>query len=234
MNRLDQKGTDLNDARNRRIAVLGGTGHEGTGLALRWAKAGYEVIMGSRDATNAISAAADLQSRSGGLISGAENSDAADRADIVVLAVPFQVQVKLASAVREALIGKILIDVTVPLVPPKVARVQLPAAGSAVEALQQILGPEVRVISAFQNVSAHQLADLDGPIDCDLLVCGDDPEAREQVCQLARAIGVRAWHAGPLANSAAAEALTSVLIFINKRYKISNGAGIRITGLQEE
>jgi len=215
------------------IAVLGGTGHEGAGLAARWAKAGFRVVIGSRDGERARVAARRLAEATGGTVAGAANSDAAAEGDIVVLAVPYAAQSALAEEVRAALEGKILIDVTVPLVPPKVARVQLPEGGSAVEALQKRLGEGVRVVSAFQNVSAHQLADLDHPVDCDVLVAGDDPDAREQVCELARAIGITAWHAGPLANSAAAEALTSVLIAINKRYKVAAGAGIRITGIQD-
>jgi NADPH-dependent F420 reductase len=122
------------------------------------------------------------------------------------------------------------VDATVPLVPPKVSRVQLPADGSAVAAIQRLLGSEVRVVSAFQNVSAHHLRDLGHAVDCDVLVCGDDVEARETVIALARDIGLRAYHAGPIANSAAAEALTSVLIALNIRYKVP-GAGIRITGI---
>lgn len=110
---------------------------------------------------------------------------------------------------------------------------QLPEGGSAVEALQKKLGESVRVVAAFQNVSAHQLADLDSDVNCDVLVAGDDVDAREVVCQLAKAIGITAIHAGPLANSAAAEALTSVLIAINKRYKVADGAGIRITGIPD-
>jgi NADPH-dependent F420 reductase len=215
------------------IAVLGGTGHEGAGLAARWAKAGYRVVIGSRDADRAAQAAADLAQASGGDVSGAANRDAAAAGDIVVLAVPYAGQRALAQEVRGQIEGKILIDVTVPLVPPKVARVQLPEGGSAVEALQRELGEGVKVVSAFQNVSAHQLSALDQPVDCDVLVAGDDIEARETVCQLAKAIGITAWHAGPLANSAAAEALTSVLIAINKRYKVANGAGIRITGIPD-
>ncbi|MCP1470359.1 hypothetical protein J3E64_002047 [Sphingobium sp. OAS761] len=216
------------------IAVLGGTGHEGAGLAARWAKAGYRVIVGSRDADRAAEAAGRLAEASGGDVSGAANMDAAAAGDIVVLAVPYSGQQALAQEVSEALDGKILIDVTVPLQPPKVARVQLPEGGSAVEALQRMLGDGVRVVSAFQNVSAHQLSALDQPVDCDVLVAGDDVDARETVCQLARAIGIVAWHAGPLANSAAAEALTSVLIAMNKRYKVANGAGIRITGIPDQ
>jgi 8-hydroxy-5-deazaflavin:NADPH oxidoreductase len=215
------------------IAVLGGTGHEGAGLAARWAKAGHKVIVGSRDAARAAESARDLAAASGGEITGMGNLDAAAAGEIVVLAVPYAAQQALAREVRAQLEGKIVIDVTVPLQPPKVARVQLPEGGSAVEALQRMLGEGVRVVSAFQNVSAHQLSALDQPVDCDVLVAGDDVEARETVCQLARAIGIAAWHAGPLANSAAAEALTSVLIAINKRYKVANGAGIRITGLPD-
>jgi NADPH-dependent F420 reductase len=212
------------------IAVLGGAGHEGAGLCARWARAGYRVVIGSRDAQRSAEAAARIAERTGGQVEGATNEDAAARGDLVVLTVPYSAQSPLAESVRPHLEGKILIDVTVPLVPPKVARVQLPAGGSAVEALQQKLGEGVRVVSAFQNVAAHQLDDLDHPVNCDVLVSGDSEAARETVCQLAEAAGMTAWHAGPLANSAAAEALTSVLIFMNKRYKIAAGAGIRISG----
>ena len=178
-------------------------------------------------------AAAEMAAKTGGDVRGLANADAAAAGEIVVLAVPYAGQKALASDVRAQLEGKILIDVTVPLVPPKVARVQLPEGGSAVEALQKDLGEGVRVVAAFQNVSAHQLADLDSEVNCDVLVAGDDVEARETVVQLAKAINVTAIHAGPLANSAAAEALTSVLIAINKRYKVAGGAGIRITGIPD-
>lgn len=215
------------------IAVLGGTGHEGAGLAARWAKAGYKVVIGSRDPERAATVAQELAAASGGDVTGAGNVEAAAQAGIVVLAVPYAAQMRLAEEVRSQVEGKILIDVTVPLMPPKVARVQLPEGGSAVEAVQKMLGEGVKVVSAFQNVSAHQLSALDHAVDCDVLVAGDDPEARETVCQLAQAIGINAWHAGPLANSAAAEALTSVLIAINKRYKVAGGAGLRITGIPD-
>lgn len=216
------------------IAVLGGTGHEGAGLAARWAKAGYRVVIGSRDGTRAAEAASAMAAQTGGNVTGMANADAAAAGAIVVLAVPYAGQQALAMDVRAQLEGKILIDVTVPLKPPKVARVQLPEGGSAVEALQQKLGEGVRVVAAFQNVSAHQLADLDAQVNCDVLVTGDNVEAREEVVRLAKAIGITALHAGPLANSAAAEALTSVLISINKRYKVADGAGIRITGIPDE
>lgn len=216
------------------IAVLGGAGHEGAGLAARWAKAGYPVIIGSRNAERAQDAARELAEKTRGRVAGAANADAARQGAIVVLAVPYAAQATLADEVKDALAGKILIDVTVPLVPPKVGRVQLPQGGSAVEALQQRLGADVRVVAAFQNVSAHQLSDLDHAVECDVLVSGDDEAARETVCELARAIGMTAWAAGPLANSAAAEALTSVLISINRRYKFPEGAGIRIVGKRAE
>ncbi|CAG9173395.1 hypothetical protein LMG23992_02437 [Cupriavidus laharis] len=213
------------------IGILGGAGHEGSGLALRWAKAGYEVLLGSRSAERAAEAAAKLNAHAGGAtILGMTNDAAAARAGIVVMTVPFSAQVSTAESVKALLEGKIFVDVTVPLVPPKVARVQLPASGSAVEALQQMLGGKVKVVSAFQNISAHLLADADKPIDCDVLVCGDDKDARDVVIGLAAAAGMRAFHGGPLANSAAAEALTSVLISLNQQYKV-NVAGIRITGV---
>lgn len=219
--------------RNRiTIGVLGGTGQEGSGLALRWAMRGHDVIIGSRSAEKAGAAAQELTKLLAGRdsVRGGSLRDAAEAASIVVLAVPYSAQAATAEAVRDLLPGKILIDVTVPLVPPKVDRVQLPEGGSAALALQRRLGESVKVVSAFQNVSAMHLKDLAHEVECDVLVCGDDPASRETVIDLARDAGLRAWHAGPLANSAAAEALTSVLIAINKRYKIA-GAGIRITGM---
>ncbi len=211
------------------LAVLGGTGAEGAGLAIRWARAGYRVIVGSRSAERARAAAAELGSAN---VEGMANLDAAKAADIAVLTVPFAAQKATLAEVAKALQGKILVDVTVPLVPPKVARVQLPPEGSAAQIAQAVLGDGVRVVSAFQTVSAHRLADPDRRIDCDVLVCGDDADARQRVIALAAAAGMRGIHAGPLANAAASEALTSVLIAINRRYKVP-GAGIRITGLPE-
>lgn len=217
------------------IAVLGGTGAEGGGLALRFAHAGHRVVIGSRDSARAADTAARIEGKLGGrsgqpAVSGAGNEDAARRAELVVLTVPYAAQRATAHAAAGALAGKILVDATVPLTPPRVARVQLPEGGSAVARLQAELGESVRVVSAFQNVSAHLLSELDRDVDCDVLVCGDDADARETVVRLAVSIGLRAWHAGPLANSAVAEGLTSVLISINRRYK-ARGAGIRISGV---
>jgi len=221
------------NTRLQTIAVLGGTGAEGSGLALRLAQAGHRVIIGSRSAEKATSAAAELvEILPGKRIEAADNRSAAAAADVVIMTVPYAAQRSTAEEIRPALEGKILVDATVPLVPPKVAQVQLPAGGSAVAALQQLLGNSVRVVAAFQNVSAHHLRDLQHAVDCDVLVCGEDAEAREVVVALAHDMGLRAWHAGGIANAAAVEALTSVLIAINRRYKVP-GAGIRITGIED-
>ena len=218
------------------LAILGGTGDLGTGLARRWAAAGYQVIIGSRTQDKAEAALADLRrvmterGVSSLNVQAMENLAAAQAADIVALTVPFSHQSSTLEAVRTALKGKILIDVTVPLVPPRVARVQLPPQGSAGQIAQSLLGEDVRVVSAFQNVAAHHLQEGHG-LDCDVLVCGDSKEARAEVVKLVAAAGMRGIHAGSIANAAAVEALTSVLIFINKQY--STQAGIRVTGLVE-
>ncbi len=162
-----------------------------------------------------------------------DNRAAAEQGALVVLTVPYAAHRATLEGLGDALRGKILVDVTVPLMPPHVARVQLPPEGSAAVAAQRLLGPEVKVVSAFQNVSSHLLETLAAAVDCDVLVCGDDKEARAVVVDLARAAGMRGIHGGALANSAAAEALTSVLIFINRRYGLKS-SGIRFTGLPEE
>ena len=154
-------------------------------------------------------------------------------ADVVVLTVPFAGQMATIGGLQSELAGKILIDVTVPLVPPKVSRVQLPPSDSCVVAVQQLLGDKVRVVSGFQNVSAHKLKNLGHSIECDVLVTGDDKEARAVGIALAEAAGLRGIDGGPLANSVVAESLTSMLIWINRTYKIPD-AGIRITGLSLE
>lgn len=207
------------------IAVLGGTGQLGGGLARRWTRAGYRVVIGSRSPERAAAAAAEI-----GAFAGMGNAAAAEAADIALLAVPYSQQREILNEVKPALAGKILIDATVPLVPPKVMRVQLPAEGSAAAIAQGILGESVRVVSAFHNVAAALLHE-EQELDCDVLVFGDDKDARATVIALAAAAGLRGFHGGSLANSAAAEALTSVLIFINKHYAAH--AGIRLTGLPD-
>jgi 8-hydroxy-5-deazaflavin:NADPH oxidoreductase len=213
------------------ICVVGGTGAEGSGLALRWAHAGHRITLGSRDAAKAKAGAAELNQLLGkDVICGGDNASGAAEAEIVVLTVPFAAQMPTISELKPVLAGKILIDVTVPLVPPKVSRVQLPPSDSCIVAVQQMLGDNVRVVSAFQNVSAHKLKKLDYMIECDVLVTGDDKDARAVAIGLAQDAGLRGVDAGPLANSVVAESLTSALIWINRTYKIPD-AGIRITGL---
>lgn len=217
------------------IAIIGGTGNLGLGLARRWTLAAKDVVIGSRDAARAAATAAGLaelaQTRSiASSVRGGSNIEAARSADVVVLTVPFSHQASTLREILPVLAGKVLIDTTVPLVPPAVARVQLPPEGSAGLIAQHIVGDEVRVVSAFQNVAAHHLQS-DAVLDCDVLVSGNDRDARALVIALVEAAGMRGFHAGSLANSAAAEALTSLLIFINKTYKCH--AGIRITGLNE-
>jgi 8-hydroxy-5-deazaflavin:NADPH oxidoreductase len=216
------------------IAILGGSGQEGRGLALRWAAAGYPILIGSRDPARAEATAALLRERvPGATASGMDNRAAAEQGALVVLTVPYAAHRATLEGLGDALRGKILVDVTVPLMPPHVARVQLPPEGSAAVVAQRLLGPEVKVVSAFQNVSSHLLETPAAAVDYDVLVCGDDKEARAVVVDLARAAGMRGIHGGALANSAAAEALTSVLIFINRRYGLKT-SGIRFTGLPEE
>ena len=215
------------------LAILGGTGDLGTGLALRWMEAGYEVIIGSRTLEKAQSAVKDLVSvmNSRGVhkcqIRAMDNFEAAKMGDIVVLTVPFAHHGATLESVKSALSEKILVDVTVPLVPPKVARVQLPEGGSAGEIAQAILGEEVFVVSAFQNVAAHHLQEGLG-IQCDVLVSGNSKVARDKVIELVEAAGMKGYHAGLISNSVAAEALTSVLINLNRQFK--GHAGIKITG----
>ena len=217
-----------------RIAVLGGTGEEGSGLALRWARAGHPVIIGSRVAERAVAHAADLGRRApGAQIDGAENLAAARSAELAVLSVPYSAHRATLEHVRPALPGKILVDLTVPLQPPALRRVHLPPGQAAALEAQALLGDEVRVVAAFQNVSAAALLEDGAAVDCDVLICGDDPAAREQVVGLASAAGMRGLHAGRLANAVAVESLTPVLLFLNRRYG-SRHSGIRITGLDGE
>lgn len=204
------------------VAVIGGTGNLGAAIAARLAKAGHDVVIGSRSAESASARADEL----GHGLRGASNSEAAMQAEVVVVTVPFGAHAATLREIAAHCAGKIVIDTTVPLVPPKVAKVQMPAEGSAAQIAQNLL-PDANVVSAFHNVAAHKLAE-DHPVDCDVLVFGDSKEARGVAIKLAEAMGLRGIHAGSLANSVAAEALTSVLIFINKNYA-ADGAGIQIT-----
>ena len=206
------------------IAVVGGTGNLGSALAWRLARAGHAVVIGSRSASSAEARAAEL----GHGLTGMANADAAAIAQIVFVTVPFAAQGATLAEIAPHVSGKIVVETTVPLMPPKVMRVQLPPEGSAAARAQAMLGEDVRLVAGFHNVAAHKLAQ-DVAVDCDILVFGDDKAARGEVVALADAIGLRGIHGGALGNAAAAEAMTSLLIFINKTYRV-DGAGIRITG----
>lgn len=212
------------------IAILGGTGKEGKGLAYRWAKAGYHVHIGSRSADKAIIAANEIKEMLGveSFVDGKSNLEAAREAKIVVVTVPYAAHRETLESVKDELKGKILIDVTVPLVPPKVSTVQMPAAGSAAQEAREIVGDDVQVCAAFQNISHEHLLD-NAEVECDVLVTGTSKEARAETIKLVEAAGLRGWDAGPIENSVVVEGLTSVLIGINKKYG-STHAGIKITG----
>jgi 8-hydroxy-5-deazaflavin:NADPH oxidoreductase len=207
-----------------KIAIIGGTGNLGSALAWRLARAGRDVVIGSRTVEAAVAKATELAHGLTGMV----NADAAAAADLVIITVPFSAQASTLEDIKPHVAGKIVLDTTVPLVPPKVMRVQLPPEGSAAVKAAAILGEGVRVVSGFHNVAAHKLVQ-DVDVDCDILVFGDEKAARAEVVALADAIGLRGIHAGALVNAAAAEAMTSLLIFINKHYQV-DGAGIRITG----
>jgi hypothetical protein len=215
------------------IAVLGGTGKEGKGLAYRWARAGYHVFIGSRDAEKAKTAADEVRGMLGDGVSinGLGNLEAAKEANIVVLSVPYSAHRSTLESVKEELKGKILVDVTVPLVPPKVSTVQMPAAGSAAQEAQEIVGEGVEVCAAFQNISHEHLLD-NSNVECDVLITGTSKNARAEVVKLVEAAGLTGWDAGPIENSVVVEGLTSVLIGINKKYG-STHAGIKITGAKK-
>lgn len=214
------------------IAVLGGTGKEGSALAMRWAINGYKVIIGSRTAEKAETAAKDVNEfLEGDYVTGKANADAAAEAGIIVLSVPYSAHAKTLEGVKEHLDGKILIDITVPLAPPKVSTVSIPDGLTAAQEAQAIVGDNVKVVSAFQNVSYLKIKNPDTYVDCDVLVSGDDTEAKEEVIKMIDAIGMRGIDVGPLANAIVAEAMTAMLIYVNKKYGVKS-AGIRITGIE--
>ncbi len=214
------------------LAVIGGTGNEGPGLAARWAASGkYQVIIGSRQAEKAQRVAAELNAQLGkDLLRGMANANAVAAADLAVLTVPYSAHRPTLEGLKEVLKGKVLIDVTVPLAPPKVSHVKIPPGGSAGQEAQAILGDEVQVVSAFQNIGAAHLDDPEHAIECDVLVCGNKKAAKAEAIALAEAAGMRGIDAGPLQNAVVVEGLTAMLIGINIRHKVK-GAGIKITGI---
>ena len=224
--------------KTEKIAIIGGTGKEGQGLAYRWAKAGYPVTIGSRNHEKAEAARKDVAELLGSsgintiAISADENIKAVAACDIAVLTIPYEFHDKTLIDLKDALQGKYLVDVTVPLVPPKVSTITIPPDGSLALHTQKLLGEGVKVISAFQNISFELLIKGD-PIHCDVLVCGVDKESRELGIRLVNDAGLTGWDAGPLENSIISEGLTSVLIRINKQHG-THSAGIKITGIPTE
>jgi NADPH-dependent F420 reductase len=215
------------------VSILGGTGEQGPGMALRWAKAGVEVIIGSRQQARAEAIAAELNQELGqASIKGMANPDAAVAADVVALTVPFSAHRSTLESVQAHLQGKILIDVCVPLDPENPRKMLMPAAGSAAEEAQELLGESVKVVAAFQNVSAHELRELAHAVDCDVLVCGNDREARQTVMRLVEQMGLHPIDAGLAFNARVIESLTALLISLNIRHRVK-GSGVRITGLPE-
>jgi NADPH-dependent F420 reductase len=216
----------------KKIAVLGGTGKEGKGLAYRWAKAGYEVTIGSRALEKAEQAAAELNEKLGQQqVNAMVNPDAAAWCDLAVLTVPYSAQMSMLESVKAHLAGKILINVTVPLVPPKVAKVQMPAAGSAAQEAQNYLGEQTSVVAAFQNISYERLLN-DEEVDCDVLVCGTGKANRQVVIDLVRKAGMLGWDGGVIENAVVVEGMTSILIGLNKQFE-GKAAGIKITGIND-
>jgi hypothetical protein len=222
-----------NEQKQYKIAIIGGTGKEGQGLAYRWVKAGHTVIIGSRTPEKAQCVVAELMEKLGpdAALQGMANADAVKNADIAAVTVPYAAHRATLEGLKEVLSGKIVIDVTVPIVPPKVSKVQMPEAGSAAQEAQEILGDTCHVVDAFQNIS-HERLMQGGDVDCDVLVCGRGKAARQVVLGLVEDTGLRGWDAGPIQNAVVVEGLTSVLIGLNIQHKV-HASGIRITGIPD-
>lgn len=215
-----------------KVAILGATGKEGAGLAARWALGGHAIIVGSRDAERARAKAAELRERTRKIaIAGEENPEAARLGDVVVVALPAAGLATTLPGVREACRGKVVVSTVVPLTFGGPRLFTPPAAGSAAEEVQALL-PDARVVAAFHHIAAHELLELDQPLDCDLLLCGQDTGAKATVVQLARSMALRAIDAGPLSNAGPLEGITALLAAINRRYRVP-ASGIRVTGLPE-
>jgi 8-hydroxy-5-deazaflavin:NADPH oxidoreductase len=213
------------------IAVIGGTGKEGNALAARFAKSGVRVLIGSRDAARGRDAAKEMERQLGvEHVEGTSNREAAAKAEMVLVAVPYDGMLPILEDIRDVVQNKIVVNIASSLDPDKKSRAKVPAAGSATAEIQNFFGEKVQVVAAFQNISPEKLAALGERVDSDVLVCGADKETRAQVIELVNRIGMDAFDAGALANAVAVETLTAALIAVNIRYKVK-GAGIRLTGV---
>ncbi|MBI1846116.1 MAG: NADPH-dependent F420 reductase [Candidatus Rokubacteria bacterium] len=215
------------------IAILGGTGKEGAGLARRWARAGHSIVIGSRDPARAQAKAKELAGETGkSAVTGASNADAARQGEVVVLALPANGLAATLPETADGCRGKVVISTVVPLTFGGGRLFTPPPAGSSAEEAQALL-PEARVVAAFHHVAAHELTATEHDIECDLLLCGGDAAAKETVSGLARSMGLRPIDVGALTNAGPLEGITAVLATINRRYKLKN-SGIKITGLPSE
>jgi hypothetical protein len=215
-----------------KIGIVGGTGREGRGLAVRWAKAGHDVFIGSRQAEKGAAKAAELSKEFEVGIRGADNVAACENAELIVVTVPYSAHRPTFESIKDAVGDKIVVDITVPLQPPKVRSVNLPEGESAALEARALLGHGTRLVAALHHISSEHLSDPEHAFDCDVLVCGDDKDARASVISLVSDLGLRGVDAGVLRNAIALESLTPVLLHINRHYK-SVGSGIRITGISE-
>jgi 8-hydroxy-5-deazaflavin:NADPH oxidoreductase len=217
------------------VAIVGGTGPQGRGLALRFAAAGLAITIGSREGAKAVDAAVELTAKLAGVegagpIDGAENRAAASAAKrIVLLAVPYSAHDETLRGISTELAGKILVDMVVPLAPGNPRAIQMPPEGSATEAAQKLLAPDVQVVGGLHNVSAHTLGKIGVPINCDVLIVGSNAEAKHEVSRLIKSIGVEVYDAGPIENARCVEAITPILIRLNMSKAVPfSHAGIRI------
>jgi NADPH-dependent F420 reductase len=216
---------------NPTLAIIGGTGKEGNALAYRFAQAGVHVLIGSRDAAKAHNAANELNARIGATnVAGYSNRDAAAKANIILLSVPYDGIRPILEELRGAAENKIVINIASSLDPERKSRAKIPTAGSVTAEVQQFFGETAQVVAAFQNISPEKLESGEEKIDTDVFVCGGNKDARATVIELIRRIGIDAFDAGVLANAVAVEALTAILIAVNIKYKVK-GAGIRLTGV---
>ena len=215
-----------------KIGIVGGTGREGRGLGVRWAKAGHDVFIGSRQAEKGAAKAAEFSEEFGVSLRGGDNVAACNYAELIVVTVPYSAHRATFESIKDAVGDKIIVDITVPVQPPKVRSVNLPDGQSAALEARALLNEGTRLVAALHHISSEHLSNPEHTFDCDVLVCGDDKEARAAVIAVISDLGLRAIDAGVLKNAIALESLTPVLLHINRRYK-SVGSGIRITGIPE-